>query len=298
MITEGQELKADFIKGLKKYLSQNLKMEKYFSQDLDMAFTKSKVEEMHQIVINELLSKLPEVVDRTIFKHGRELDFLLIKEEKEKYIHDYIKYSGKCYVGWNVSDWFSIEGFENEIFDKEVVSRITHLYLEEKAKDDRCSGSLPRSDDGILYLSTKISLIIGIRILKHEYYLLKTKSDNNGKNKQYQNFFDKKVGKTKTRVEERLWFKSGVLFANGSMDKYWNKAKTGIKNEYTTPFIAKEIGMPKAEKYLLASFKNYSNSDKNIFNHRDKMEIIIKRLEEENIEISSSFLDKLPPKPY
>ena|SRR5690554_1956086 len=92
------------------------------------------------------------------------------------------------------------------------------------------------------------------------------------------------------------WFRSGILFADGTMDLYWNENRTGIKNKYTIPIIAREVGLPKAEKYILASFNGYPHSDKNIFNNPNKLKILIDHLKENNVEIASSFLKKIQPK--
>jgi hypothetical protein len=109
---------------------------------------------------------------------------------------------------------------------------------------------------------------------------------------------DDTTGEVKHKSKkDTIWFRVGILFANGTMDKFWNHDKTGIKNEFTAPQIAKEIGVKSSREYISATFGNYfkenSNSDKNIFNNRTKTDLIIKHLESQDVTIVQSFLDKI-----
>lgn len=112
---------------------------------------------------------------------------------------------------------------------------------------------------------------------------------------------NKSLDEVSKSKKNTLWFKAGILFADGRMDKYWNETGTGIKNEFTMPGIAEEVGLPKAKKYILATFNGYSknnkNADKNIFNSTDKTDLIVSHLKENGIEITKTFLDKIPTKP-
>src|SRR5699024_566696 len=93
---------------------------------------------------------------------------------------------------------------------------------------------------------------------------------------------------------DTVWFRVGIKFATGEMDKFYDNNYTGIKNEYSAPKIAKEIGISNAEKYILATLNNYTktNVDKNIFANPHKIKTIIGYCKAENIELCQSFLDK------
>lgn len=95
------------------------------------------------------------------------------------------------------------------------------------------------------------------------------------------------------------WFKVGLLFAKGDMDKYRRENNTIIEG-YTFPKIAEEVGLDKFSRpYINATFNNYnksnSNSDKNVYNDRDKMLSIIEHCKSEGIEVTSDFIKSLPP---
>jgi len=112
----------------------------------------------------------------------------------------------------------------------------------------------------------------------------------NGKPKQ-----DKKTDK------DYVWFKVGLLFADGTMEKYYNMTDAGVlkfKDNYTTPKVAKDLGHEDYVKYILATINNYkltnSNGKKNIFNSREKMEKIIAHCKENKITINPYFISRLP----
>lgn len=101
-----------------------------------------------------------------------------------------------------------------------------------------------------------------------------------------------------TKYKSTFWFKVGLLFAKGELNKYYNSNKTGFKNRYSAPKVAKEIGLEDAEKNILATINNYPldnvNADKNIYNSKDKMDKIIKHCNENQITIDDYFLSRLP----
>jgi hypothetical protein len=103
------------------------------------------------------------------------------------------------------------------------------------------------------------------------------------------------------RFKNELWFKVGLLFASGEMEKYYsvtNKKETAFKNNYSAPKVAKELGFDNYNKFILATINNYPkdnpNRSKNIFNSRIKMNKIINHCEINNIEIIPYFLSRLP----
>jgi len=87
-----------------------------------------------------------------------------------------------------------------------------------------------------------------------------------------------------------IWFKVGLLFATGEMEVLLKK----FDNKYLK--IAKFLNNLSYEKYILASHTNYkvTNTDKNIYYTKDKMEKIIKHCNENNIDITDDFISRLP----
>ncbi|MGO3812988.1 hypothetical protein [Mesonia sp.] len=100
--------------------------------------------------------------------------------------------------------------------------------------------------------------------------------------------------KPKKKKKDTLWFKVGLLFANGKMEKYYSDNGKAMSSKYTAGKIADEVNLPKGEKYILGTLQGYK-SDKNIYNNRDKMISIIEHCENADIEVHKSFLEKLPP---
>lgn len=100
--------------------------------------------------------------------------------------------------------------------------------------------------------------------------------------------------KTEKKKENTLWFKTGLLFAKGEMEKYYSANGKAMRSDYTAGKIADEVDFPKGEKYILGTLQGYK-TDKNIYNSRDKMLFILDHCENENIKPHQSFLEKLPP---
>lgn len=98
--------------------------------------------------------------------------------------------------------------------------------------------------------------------------------------------------------KNKILFKVGLLFADGSMEKYYNHNKTGIKEGYSASKIAEELGDKSYNKFILASMNNYppsnSNANKNIFNSLDKMRKIMTHCNELQIEVIEDFTKRLP----
>ena len=106
----------------------------------------------------------------------------------------------------------------------------------------------------------------------------------------------KKVGDTK--YKSTIWFKVGLLFAKGELNKYYNKNKKGFKVGFSALKVAEELGNETYEKNILATVNNYpkdnSNAAKNIYNSKDKMDKIIKHCKDNNIIIDEYFFSRLP----
>jgi len=97
----------------------------------------------------------------------------------------------------------------------------------------------------------------------------------------------------KTEKKNTLWFKTGLLFAKGIMEKYYSDNGRTKSDKYRAREIADEVNLPKGEKYILATLQGYK-SDKDIYHNRDKMLFIIEYCNNKGIEPHQSFLDKLP----
>lgn len=102
--------------------------------------------------------------------------------------------------------------------------------------------------------------------------------------------------------KDDYWFKVGFKLASGQMAKYYTIDSNGImhlKNSYTAPIVAEELGDKNWQKDVLATLKNYgpenTNAHKNIFNSRDKMTKIIEHCKENGIPVIPHFKDRLPP---
>lgn len=107
--------------------------------------------------------------------------------------------------------------------------------------------------------------------------------------------------KNDNAYKNNVWFKFGVLFASGEMEKYYSfndKKETLLKHEYSAPSVAIKLGDIRYIKYISATINNYnvksSNSDKNIFNSRDHMLKIISHCNEKEIPVTTYFTERLP----
>ena len=109
------------------------------------------------------------------------------------------------------------------------------------------------------------------------------------------------IDKSDKKYKDEIWFKVGLLFASGEMEKFYyldNRHQTVFKNEYSAPKVAKELKNRNFNKYILGTINNYSkeksNANKNIFNSRTNMLKIISFCKSENITIIPYFIERLP----
>lgn len=97
----------------------------------------------------------------------------------------------------------------------------------------------------------------------------------------------KKYDKTTTEnFKTKLWFKVGLMIANGEMEVLKKKHSDNYSS------IAKELDNVNYRPYISDSYGTNSESDKNIFNSARKMRIIYDYCITENIEITPFFLSK------
>lgn len=140
--------------------------------------------------------------------------------------------------------------------------------------------------DRYLYYTKKHE---AIELMKFEKYLIEQENNKIETNKPNEDY------------KTTLWFKVGLLFAKGEMNKYFTvngNNETIMKDGFTVPKIAKELGDKRYNKTILATINNYPhnnpNGSKNIFNSRDKMSKIIAHCEAENINVDPYFKSRLP----
>lgn len=98
---------------------------------------------------------------------------------------------------------------------------------------------------------------------------------------------------------KKVWFKVGVLLAMGKIDKYISDSGIGIKADYSPSKIAKELGNPSFEKYILATLNDYptnnSNHMKNIFNRQRDMQKIYSYCKQQGYPVSDYFTSRIKP---
>ncbi len=101
--------------------------------------------------------------------------------------------------------------------------------------------------------------------------------------------------------ENKIWFKVGLLFASGKMEKYYkvnDNGATVFREDYTSPKIAKDLGKEGYNKYILATIQNYPvtnrNADKNIFNSKDRMKKIVDYCKHHKIDVLPYFIGRIP----
>ena len=100
---------------------------------------------------------------------------------------------------------------------------------------------------------------------------------------------------TRTNVEERIWFKVGILFAQGIPQKLYSKYKD---EKYHFKKITLELGIKETSRNYISqtinnSTKSTSNDDKNIYKNYDKMEQIYNYCFLNKINICTEFTTQL-----
>lgn len=91
--------------------------------------------------------------------------------------------------------------------------------------------------------------------------------------------------------QNRIWFKVGLLFANGEMDSLIAKHKSGTMANYTA--IANELGDKNFRPYISETINAAHNNDKNIFSNQDKVAFIQSYCESNGITVVESFKNRI-----
>lgn len=305
MIKTPQDLKAYFISEVETFMLQKENLKESFLLRFNKNYPKNLISEALDFVFNNIISELPTITEWLISKHKDELNDRLDPPTKKEYIQSEILKIRDVIKRFYRRDWYSYDKLYIEVFENKSIDNIVTKYLNEHSQlNEHSRLPFPRENTELRQLSSLIEAELEIMVLKLEYERIENNPQNVEKEEKGMisinySSIDFKPTPNKT---DTLWFKVGVLFANGTMDKYWKETikgdKHGIKDEYTMPIIAEEVGLPKAKKYILATFNDYpkdsKNADKNIFNSIDKTDLIISYLEDDGIEIAKSFLEKLP----
>ena len=96
-------------------------------------------------------------------------------------------------------------------------------------------------------------------------------------------FKEQIIDTKKIKNKNKYWFKIGLLFANGEMDKLLLKHNTNFTA------IAKELGNKNYRPYISESQSKSNENDKNIFSDNSKLKEIADYCVEQKITICPSF---------
>jgi hypothetical protein len=104
------------------------------------------------------------------------------------------------------------------------------------------------------------------------------------------NFITEKEKERNEIMQNRIWFKVGLLFANGEMDALLINHKQGTNSNYTA--IAKELGNKSFRPFISESYSDINDSDKNIFSNEKKIIFIEEYCKRHNIPVVDSFKNR------
>jgi hypothetical protein len=99
--------------------------------------------------------------------------------------------------------------------------------------------------------------------------------------------------RTKFRLKEKdiknkIWFKVGILFANGEIDRIISVQKDNSGINFTK--IAKDLGNTSYRPYLSESWSKANKGNKNIFSNHGKLKLIYDYCNINNITMIDSFI--------
>lgn len=196
-----------------------------------------------------------------------------------------------------------------EAYKSEYLNRINSPYSDKKAiiesLKNKTKKLLEKREDiyNQIRLNNEVTIFLVDPFDKYHYYTKKHEIIELMKFEEYlieQENIKYETDKPDESYKTKLWFKVGLLFAKGEMNKYFmvtDKNETIMKNGFTAPKIARELGNESYNKYILATINNYTpdngNGSKNIFNSFDMMSKIIAHCEAENITVDTYFKSRL-----
>lgn len=98
------------------------------------------------------------------------------------------------------------------------------------------------------------------------------------------------VGNSKKDLTDSLWFKVGLLYANGEMDSLIKKQS--VNNKLNFSEISRELGNESYRPYISESYNDSAKTDKNIFSIKSKVSFIEHYCKNKNIPIVESFKNR------
>ncbi len=134
--------------------------------------------------------------------------------------------------------------------------------------------------------------------IQAKYFLYKDLLENEIKNIENESKAEQEINNSetsisnKTKMEERIWFKVGILFAKGTPQKLYSKYKNEKSHfkKITLELGFKETDRPYFSQTINNSTKLTSNDDKNIYKKYDKMEQIYNYCTSNKINICPQFI--------
>ncbi len=117
---------------------------------------------------------------------------------------------------------------------------------------------------------------------------IKRYEKQNGITHRQSQYLDPQQSQTTIKKDQtgNYWFKVGLLFANGEMDKHISDFKSNSTQ------IANKLGNSNFRPFISESISGTNTSDKNIFSSKKKMETIISYCKDNSITIMDHFLRK------
>ena len=121
---------------------------------------------------------------------------------------------------------------------------------------------------------------------------LKTTIENNLKrNEQLKDEDINDITAPKKNKEDTLWFKVGLLFANGKMDDILKK--NSVNGQPNFRETSRELKNLNYRPYISESYSGSNIKDKNIFSNIEKVDFIINYCKNHNITVVQSFSDRV-----
>lgn len=233
--------------------------------------------------------------------YSAEMFYLLISDEyaNEGFIDAYIKgfEDGKEFINNKINN--ALSGFFKSCTN-EYIKELHYLYFGNAEnyfngfKSDARAIPIWFYIDGIEKIGFSAGVVSTIDLMAKENKML------------FAGFYDVETNEPEAVISDEVYknqnlFKVGLFFANGKMNEYLtingNNKELVSKNGLSPLKIAKELGNPSFEKWILASKNNYKQGEnrvKNIFNNLDMMTKIIDHCKAKKIKIDPYFMSRLP----
>ena len=100
-------------------------------------------------------------------------------------------------------------------------------------------------------------------------------------------------GTEKNDKTKMIWFKVGMLFANGEMDILIEKHSEGKGSVPNYTAISEELGNASFIPYISETFSGANETDKNIFSKEKKVKFILEYCENNSVPVVDSFTRRI-----